>query len=221
MKRFTLAACAALLAAATAAPALAADLSRPAFKAAPAYAAPFNWTGFYVGINGGYGWGKSNWTNRSPAPPPATSISAARWSAARPATICRSASWSSAPKATSTPAGSRAPTPPAAARPKTTGLRPRARRLGFALDRWMPFVTGGAAFGDIKMTRSARRKPRPRSAGPPAPASNTPSWAPGRPRSNISMPISARRRATRPPAAPPMTSRFKTNIVRAGVNYHF
>ena len=22
---------------------------------------PYNWTGFYVGINGGYGWGKTNW----------------------------------------------------------------------------------------------------------------------------------------------------------------
>ena len=30
---------------------------------APAYQAPaaYNWTGFYVGINGGGGWGRSNW----------------------------------------------------------------------------------------------------------------------------------------------------------------
>ena len=25
-------------------------------------------------------------------------------------------------------------------------------RLGYAFDRWMPFLTGGAAFGDVKMT---------------------------------------------------------------------
>jgi len=34
---------------ATAAPSIAADTS------------PYNWSGFYVGINGGYGWGKTNW----------------------------------------------------------------------------------------------------------------------------------------------------------------
>ena len=29
---------------------------------APVYAAPYNWTGFYVGVNGGGGWGHSNWS---------------------------------------------------------------------------------------------------------------------------------------------------------------
>ena len=40
--------------------------------------------------------------------------------------------------------------------------------------------------------------PRPSSAGPPAPASNTRSGATGRPRSNISMPISATATCTAP-----------------------
>jgi outer membrane immunogenic protein len=40
-----------------------ADLNRGSYKA-PAYSAPAyaNWTGFYVGINGGYGFGKSSWS---------------------------------------------------------------------------------------------------------------------------------------------------------------
>lgn len=40
----------------------AADL--PSYKA-PAYVAPLyaNWTGFYVGLNGGYGWGKADVSN--------------------------------------------------------------------------------------------------------------------------------------------------------------
>jgi outer membrane immunogenic protein len=62
MKRFTLMASAGLLAAAMVSPSLAADMPRPAYKA-PAYIAPFSWTGFYVGINGGYGWGKADLTN--------------------------------------------------------------------------------------------------------------------------------------------------------------
>src|SRR5689334_25056294 len=46
-------------------PANAADIARRQAMPmkAPAYYAPYNWTGFYVGINGGGGWGKSDWTN--------------------------------------------------------------------------------------------------------------------------------------------------------------
>ena len=46
----------------TATTALAADLPRgmPPTKA-PAFVPGFSWTGFYVGINGGYGWGTSSW----------------------------------------------------------------------------------------------------------------------------------------------------------------
>jgi outer membrane immunogenic protein len=40
--------------------ALAADMRMP-MKAPPApIAAVFSWTGFYVGINGGWGWGRSH-----------------------------------------------------------------------------------------------------------------------------------------------------------------
>src|SRR5665647_2068152 len=62
MKRFLLTVGAGLLAAAMVSPSFAADLPRPAYKA-PIYVAPFSWSGFYVGINGGYGWGKSSWSN--------------------------------------------------------------------------------------------------------------------------------------------------------------
>lgn len=60
MKRFNafLLGCACLPALALTAPALAADL--PYKAPAPAYYAPqFSWTGFYAGINGGYGWSDS------------------------------------------------------------------------------------------------------------------------------------------------------------------
>jgi len=41
--------------------AAAADLpTAPAYKAPAPVAAVYNWTGFYVGVNGGYGWGKQD-----------------------------------------------------------------------------------------------------------------------------------------------------------------
>ena len=61
MKRFILTASARPMAAAMAQPSLAADLPRPAYKA-PVYVAPFSWSGFYVGLNGGYAWSESNWS---------------------------------------------------------------------------------------------------------------------------------------------------------------
>src|ERR1044071_8177168 len=69
MKRLVLAACAGLLAMTMGSPSFAADIARPIYKG-PAFVAPvFTWTGFYVGINAGYGFGSSNW---DPGPNPDT-----------------------------------------------------------------------------------------------------------------------------------------------------
>ena len=61
MKKFLLSG-AALAVLAVATPAFAADLPArgPVYKAAPAPAPLFNWTGFYIGGNVGYGWGDAS-----------------------------------------------------------------------------------------------------------------------------------------------------------------
>jgi outer membrane immunogenic protein len=57
-KRFGLAV-ASMISFAAAGPAMAADLAaRPYVKAPPPVVAVYNWTGFYIGANGGYGWGR-------------------------------------------------------------------------------------------------------------------------------------------------------------------
>jgi outer membrane immunogenic protein len=59
--------CFAVAALALAQSATAADLSvAPLYKAPPPVMAPaYNWSGFYLGINGGGGWGHSNWDTSS------------------------------------------------------------------------------------------------------------------------------------------------------------
>jgi len=65
MKRLLLTACAGLLAAATSSPLFAADVREPVYRSSlgePVYIAPSAWSGVYIGLNGGYGFGTSNWT---------------------------------------------------------------------------------------------------------------------------------------------------------------
>jgi outer membrane immunogenic protein len=59
--------CFAVAALVTAQCATAADLSvAPLYKAPPPAMAPaYNWSGFYLGVNGGGGWGHSNWNTNS------------------------------------------------------------------------------------------------------------------------------------------------------------
>src|SRR4051812_8118099 len=40
-------------------------IPRPIYKSPRSVIAYYNWTGFYVGVNGGYGWGTSDWTAAS------------------------------------------------------------------------------------------------------------------------------------------------------------
>jgi outer membrane immunogenic protein len=55
---------ASLIALGAAAPALAADLAaRPYTKAPPMIAAVYDWSGFYIGANGGWGTSRNCWTN--------------------------------------------------------------------------------------------------------------------------------------------------------------
>jgi outer membrane immunogenic protein len=153
MKRFTLMACAGLMAAAMATPSLAADLPR---KAPISYVAPFSWSGFYVGINGGYGWGTSNWSSAGTADSVKPkgglvggtlgyNLQTGNWVWG----IEGDMDWVGID---GTNIGTGACAGAIGCETKNTWLGTVRGRIGYAFDRWLPYFTGGAAFGDVRMT---------------------------------------------------------------------
>jgi outer membrane immunogenic protein len=153
MKRFILVVCAGLLAAAVATPSFAADLPR---KAQPYYVAPFSWSGFYVGINGGYGWAKSDWSSTATT----GSVDAKGWLVGGTLGYnLQTGVWVwglegdidlSTIKGSTTGGTGVCAAPGCETRNRWFGT---ARgRIGYSFDRWLPYFTGGAAFGDVKMS---------------------------------------------------------------------
>ncbi len=152
MKRLVLASVGALAVAASMGSANAADIARRAAmptKAVP-YVSTYNWTGAYVGINGGAGWGRSNFSA------PATSGDFNTSGGQVGGTIGYNyqvnqavfglegdLDWSNVRGSTACGAGLNCET-------RNTWLGTARGRVGYAFDRFMPYVTGGLAVGGVK-----------------------------------------------------------------------
>ena len=224
MKRFTLTACAGLLVAAMASPSFAADMPRPSSYKAPVYVAPFSWTGFYVGINGGYGWGKSSWTSAGVTTGDfdvkgalaggtiGYNLQTGVWVWGLEGDI--DASWI---KGTTT-VNCGVP----GCETRNRWLATARGRIGYAWDRFLPYITGGAAFGDIKMTPGGGASETKTKVG----------WTLGAGLEYAFMGAWSAKleylyvdlgKATCGAATCGLDTevKFKTNIVRAGVNYRF
>ncbi len=159
MKRFTLTACVGLIAAAVASPSFAADLPPPTYQTpsykAPAYSpeyyvAPFSWTGFYLGINGGYGFGSSNWTNVT-----GTSGDFDVSGGLAGGTLgynLQTGVWVWGIEADAAYSWIKGSGCGANCETRNDWLGTARGRIGYAWDHWMPYLTAGAAFGDVKMT---------------------------------------------------------------------
>lgn len=159
MRRFGLAACLALLAFASSA--FAADLPRPIYKApavVPEFVPPFTWNGFYIGINGGYAWGKADISN---------SLASFSTDTTDGWLIGATAGYNyqfgnfvlglegdadyalikgNATNTATCGAGS--------CEVKNTWFATARGRVGYALDRWLPYITGGGAFAGLKVEPS-------------------------------------------------------------------
>jgi outer membrane immunogenic protein len=143
------------LAFAAATPATAADLPRaaPPVVKAPVVAplTAYDWTGFYVGINGGFGWGRSNFDGITGT---LDHFDTSGWLAGATAGynlqyghavfgVEGDIDWTNI-NGSATCAGGLA-----TCQIQNNWLGTARGRFGFAFDRFLPFVTGGLAVGDI------------------------------------------------------------------------
>jgi outer membrane immunogenic protein len=133
----------------------AADLGRPIYKAPMSAVGYYNWTGFYLGINGGYEWGTSSWSGL-----PGTSFKPSGglvggtlgYNVQMDSIVVGiegDFDWSGL-------SGNVACVPGLATCETSSNWLATVRgRLGYSFDRWMPYITGGGAFGDVKATATA------------------------------------------------------------------
>jgi outer membrane immunogenic protein len=225
MKRILLstAAAAALISAAQVAVAADMPVRRPLPPQAAVVApAPiFNWSGFYVGINGGYAWGKSEFEY----PGIATggfktdgwliggTIGANYQVGQSVFGLEADLDWTDINGSTPCIAGT--------CETSLSWLGTVRGRLGYAVDRFMPYVTGGVAFGEVNAGVSGASAKDTRvgwTAGLGAEYAFTPnmSWKTeylyvdlGKFDCNISC------------GAPSADVSFKSHIVRTGLNFRF
>jgi outer membrane immunogenic protein len=231
------------LALATAAPALAADLPPPMAPPPRAPAAyipappPFSWTGFYVGLNAGYGFGSSTWST------PAGSVGSFSMNGALAGgTIGGNyqigqfvigaegdIDWQNLRGASG--AGICAPAAIGGCATASDWLATLRARAGFAADRALFYITGGGAFTDIKPSTGALSYGGGTEAGWTAGAgveyAMTDNWT-----AKVEYLYADFEKATCNtsscsvgnlfvPGVAPASVSFHENIVRAGVNYKF
>jgi outer membrane immunogenic protein len=131
---------------------VAADLPRQMPAKAPAFVPiAYNWTGFYLGINGGYAWGRSHWNgfgnNSDPSGGMVGGTIGYNWQAMGSPWVFGlegDIDWTNI-KGTFTDINC-----PTGCQTKNNWLGTARGRIGYAWDRVMPYITGGLAVGDIE-----------------------------------------------------------------------
>jgi len=152
MKRIILAAVGVATLAAIANPGAAADLPRryEPLPQAPIYVPPlvYNWTGFYLGINGGGGFGHSSWDSAGSFSLTGGLVGGTagyNWQTGPLVLgVEGDLDWSNIGNTTTNLAC------PLGCRTTNNWLGTVRGRIGYAANNIMPYLTGGLAFGDIK-----------------------------------------------------------------------
>jgi outer membrane immunogenic protein len=152
MKHMVFAGLVLLATGAVAGSATAADLGRQyqqPYVKAPIYNPVFTWTGFYLGLNGGGGWGQSSWDRTGTFDLSGGVIGGTvgfNWQTGQVVLgIEGDADWSGMSGTTSTLC-------PVGCTTRNDWLGTVRGRVGYAFDRFLPYVTGGLSAGDIRAT---------------------------------------------------------------------
>jgi outer membrane immunogenic protein len=133
----------------------------PIYKAEPA-AQTYDWTGFYLGINGGYARSHSNWSD-----PAAGTDSGGFNTSGGTLGGQLGYNWQTGPvvlgietdmnwinaNGSSNAGGVCAADGGGSCQTQQSWLGTTRARVGYAFDRWLPYVTGGVAYGDIRATQ--------------------------------------------------------------------
>jgi outer membrane immunogenic protein len=154
MKRLTLAGLSMLAIAATMTSASAADMARRMPTKAPAYVEQYyNWTGFYAGINGGWGFGNSDLSNVLGSNSFDIDGGLVGGTIGYNYQMGRvvlgvegDMDWSDIRGTTTS-----GPCFAGSCETRNRWLGTARGRIGYAFDRIMPYVTAGGAFGDVRM----------------------------------------------------------------------
>jgi outer membrane immunogenic protein len=142
----------ALLAIPFAAQAADVPIKAPYYKGPHNVVSYYNWTGFYAGINAGYGWGTSDWSNPPAAIKPKGFLAGGtvgyNWqSGAIVYGLEGDWDWQNVKDSVACGGVFTCET-------KSSWLATFRGRVGYAFDRWLPYVTGGGAYGNVKATTS-------------------------------------------------------------------
>jgi outer membrane immunogenic protein len=128
----------------------AADL-QPYYQPGPAYNSIYIWTGFYLGINGGGGWGRSQWDVVDTFDLSGGLIGGTvgyNWQFGQAVVGAEGdIDWSGIKGTTTTVLC------PAGCETRNKWLATARGRVGVSFDRFLPYFTGGLAVGDINANR--------------------------------------------------------------------
>jgi outer membrane immunogenic protein len=202
----------------------------PVYKAAPE--TPFDWTGFYAGINGGYAWGQSSWSD------PAVGMGSGNfhtsgglvggqlgynWQIGSAVLgIETDADWMNLKGNTAGLAGVCLADGGGLCQTQQSWVGTTRARLGYVYGRWLPYVTGGVAYGNIQAVQPSGTTTNTNvgwTAGAGVEAALDRNWSAKLEYLHVDLGTATLMGSAS--GTPTLAVPVSNDLVRAGVNYHW